>query len=80
MVGTGNGTITGGGVATLSNLDGDNTPTSWALGAWDFGSTSQTPALKYADYDGVGTVYSCSNYPSTSPTLICGTTLLGGQR
>ena len=74
------GTVSGGGVTTLSNLDEDNTPTSWALGAWDFGSSSQTPALKYADYDGVGTEYSCSNYPSTSPTLICGTTLLGGQR
>ena len=47
-------------------------------GAWDVGSTSQAPALRYADYDGdAGIDYSCDMFPAT---VVCGTTLLPGQR
>ena len=50
------------------------------LNAWDFGDGTQAPALKYADYDGDGTVYSCGNLPSdTFTTAECGT-LIPGQR
>ena len=61
--------------------------------AWDFGSTTQIPALRYADYDGTGTDYGCGTtgstiiIPSTIPdgaggtiTVVCGETLLPGQR
>ena len=55
--------------------------------AWDFGTTSQAPALRYADYDGAnnGTDY-CDMFPATTPgpdpttDIECGTTLLPGQR
>ena len=64
------------------------------LDAWDFGTTSQIPALRYADYDGSGTKYGCGNSRGTVATIpsivpdgaggtiavICGETLLSGQR
>ena len=43
--------------------------TSWSAaanrsqGAWDFGSASQLPVLKYADYDGAGAVFDCAQFP-----------------
>ena len=46
------------GVTQASQLASANAPASWSqassntLGAWDFGTASQTPALSYADYDG----------------------------
>ena len=55
--------------------------------AWDFGTTSQAPALKYADYDGdmAGVDY-CALFPDKIPgtdtDLVCGTanaSLLPGQ-
>ena len=52
--------------------------------AWDFGTTSQLPALRYADYDGdgSGTDY-CALFPAKIPgtdtDLVCGTSLLPGQ-
>ena len=53
-------------------------------GAWDFGTNSQRPALKYADYDGAGDTYSCDMFPAKIPgtdtTLVCGTSLLPKQR
>ena len=53
------------------NSTGDNT-----LGAWNFGTGSQVPALVYADYDGTGNAHSCDNYPDEIPgttiTLRCG--------
>ena len=47
-------------------------------GAWDFGTASQAPALRYADYDGdmAGVDY-CALFPAG---ITCGTTLLPGQR
>ena len=57
-----------------------------AHNAWDFAS-GQDPAVRYADYDDDGatmTVFDCADYPSTIPgtttTIVCGTTLLPGQR
>ena len=44
-------------------------------GAWDFGTDVQIPALNYADYDGAGTVFVCSQFPAG----VCGA-LLPGQR
>ena len=34
------------------------------MGAWDFGTDEQIPALNYADYDGVGTVFDCRQFPA----------------
>ena len=54
-------------------------------GAWDFGTTSQAPALKYADYDGPGasSVDYCALFPpkipGTDTNLVCDTTPLPGQ-
>ena len=81
-------------VTTASGLRASNAGASWnsvgnnTFGAWNFGSSSQKPALVYADYDGTAssaTRYRCSDYPPTIPgttstTLTCGTTLLRGQR
>ena len=52
--------------------------------AWDFGTSSQAPALKYADYDGTGTMFHCDSDAANAPTgaiLIanCGE-LIPGQR
>ena len=62
-----------------------NSATHNTLGAWNFGDSSQNPALVYADYDGSGmTTYACSNYPATIPgttdPLTCEMTLLRSQR
>ena len=57
---------------TWNNADDDT------LNAWDFGNDSQPPALRYADYDGAGTDYTCDMFPATIPgttmTLDCDTT------
>ena len=77
------------GVSTAAGLRADNAGASWnstsyTAGAWNFGTSSQNPALVYADYDGSGSTYACSDYPATIPgtstTLTCGSSLLGGQR
>ena len=52
--------------------------------AWDFGTSSQAPALKYADYDGTGTMFHCESDADNAPAgaiLIpnCGE-LIPGQR
>ena len=47
----------------------------WSATIWDFGSTSQIPALKFADYDGpennnsniIGTDVNCSDFPEKIP-------------
>ncbi len=52
------------------------------MSAWDFGDATQTPALRFADYDGTGIDYDCADYPAMLPdgsTLVCGTTLIPGQ-
>ena len=59
---------------TLTNAGPEwNDTNSNTLGAWDFGTDSQPPALKYADYDGDGEAFSCDQFPA------CGS-LLPGQR
>ena len=69
---------------TADNADTDATKDFWddagskTKGAWDFGTNSQPPALKYADYDGADGVDYCALFPAST---VCGTTLLpGGQR
>ena len=71
-----------------------NTARSNTADVWDFGSTADIPALRYADYDGAGAEYGCgatigsaATIPSIIPdgaggtiAVICGETLLPGQR
>ena len=80
---------------TLANAGAQwNQASSLTMDAWDFGTTSQPPALKYADYDGDdGTDYGCGTTTGTVATIPsvvpdgnggtiavdCGTTLLPGQ-
>ena len=65
------------GVKTAVQLTADNAEAVWdsadnnTLGAWDFGNDEQFPALNYADYDGTGTVFACSQFPAGA----CGTFL-----
>ena len=58
-----------------------NSAAEQTLNAWDFGTSTQPPALKYADYDGpAGTAYSCGDGSNdTFSTALCGT-LIPGQR
>ena len=70
------------GVTSSYGLTATNAGASWnsvpggTAGAWNFGTTSQNPALVYADYDGSGNTYNCDNYPDEIPgttiTLRCG--------
>ena len=52
-----------------AQLTADNVDDAWndagsnTLGAWDFGTDSQLPALNYADYDGGGTAFACDQFP-----------------
>ena len=69
-----------GGVSLAAQLTAANAGSAWndagrkTLGAWDFGTDSQLPALKYADYDGASTAFDCNHFPVD----VCGT-LLPGQ-
>ena len=61
------------GVTTPAGLTATNVPASWnaaassTLGAWDFGTSTQTPALRFADYDGIAlAAFHCG--ASTAPT------------
>ena len=77
--GTG-GSVKPPGVSTAAQLTAATAGSSWndagsnTLGAWDFGTDGQIPALNYADYDGDGTPFSCDQFPVDA----CGT-LLPGQ-
>ena len=73
------------GVVRPSQLTADNAGAAWnavvaqrpplsTQGAWDFGTASQVPLLRYADYDGTGTFFDCSQFPAGA----CGN-LLPGQ-
>ena len=65
------------GVSNAAQLTATNAGASWnaaasnSLGAWDFGTGDQPPALKYADYDGAGTVFNCNQFPACD-TLVPG--------
>ncbi len=67
-------------VSSAAQLTAANAGSAWnaadshTLGAWDFGTDEQVPALNYADYDGTGAVFDCDQFPAGA----CGT-LLPGQ-
>ena len=69
------------GSRTVNGLDLSSAGSKWnaaaskTKGAWDFGTGSQPPALKYADYDGAAGVSYCALFPARA----CGT-LLPRQR
>ena len=69
-------------VSTAADLTAANAEASWnstdtlTSGAWDFGTDVQIPALNYADYDGAGTVFDCSQFPAG----VCGTLILGQRQ
>ena len=77
------------GVSNATDFTAMNADSEWndadenTKDAWDFGTTSQAPALKYADYDGDGADFSCDMFPAKIPgtdtALVCGTTLLPRQ-
>ena len=68
---------------TLANAGAQwNDAASDTLNVWDFGSSTQPPALRYADYDGADADYDCDMFPATLPggvAITCGTTLIPGQ-
>ena len=72
------------GVSTAAQLTADNAGSSWnsadsnTLGAWDFGTEEQIPALNYANYDGAGAVFDCDPDRGHFPANACGS-LLPGQ-
>ena len=71
------------GVTVPEDLTSGNAGGSWNAAAnnthdaWDFGTTGQLPALKYADYDDGGSTFDCNQFPASVTT--CGTTLLPRQ-
>ena len=87
------------GAATAADLTITTAGPEWnsadhlTLNAWDFGTNTQPPALRYADYDGDGTDYGCGTTTGTIATIpsvvpdgmggtipvVCGATLLPGQ-
>ena len=79
------------GVNSAADLTAMNAGATWDQGrnqtknAWDFGNSSQTPALRYADYDGNtrGTDYCATLFPEkipgTSTDLTCNDSLLPEQ-
>ena len=83
------GTAKPSGVTSANGLTATNVDAKWndaaekTLNAWDFGTASQAPALRYADYDGDGADFSCDMFPKKIPgtniPLICGKSLLPGQ-
>ena len=78
------------GVTTAAGLTATNAPASWdqatssTLGAWDFGTGTQTPALNFADYDGAGAVFGCGSVTGVTisfrPPAACGALIEGQGR
>ncbi len=62
------------GVSRAAQLTAANAGTAWnaadsyTFGAWDFGTGSQIPALKYADYDDTGSAFNCNQFPAGACT------------
>ena len=80
--------ISNAGMSSTYVGDNWNNNNTHSTNAWNFGNSSQTPALRYADYDGGALdTFECSDsdsdYPATIPgtdtAIICNTTLLPGQ-
>ena len=84
VIGGSDGSTKPEGVSTAAQLTEANAGSSWnnagsnTLGAWDFGTETQIPALNYDDYDGGGDVFDCGPDPGDFPADACGT-LLPGQ-
>ena len=66
-------------VTAATGLTAVNVPATWnraaddTLQAWDFGNSTQIPALRYADYDGEsGNDYGCTDAdtPTSSATIV----------
>ncbi len=60
-------------IMSAKNLKLSDIQMVWTTSAWDFGDMTQTPALKYADYDGTDTAgnkYYCDNVDT--PTFTTG--------
>ena len=83
------GTSLPGSVTAASGLTSSNAGDSWDSDAWDFGTTSQAPALKYVDGygdhdddDETDDTYTCTSTTAFLPSIsiTCGTTLIPGQR
>ena len=69
----GSATITMARQLTLTNAGAIwNDAANDTLNAWDFGDSSQPPALRYADYDGTGTDYGCidASNPTSTGTIV----------
>ena len=83
-----------GGAAGRSVTAAWNASSSRTYDAWNFGTDSQAPALRYADYDNVRSLYGCGSssrtsfvIPSSVPdgsggstNITCRSTLLGGPQ
>ena len=70
MVGSG---IAGARMLTLDTAGPEwNDADHFTLNAWDFGNSTQAPALRYADYDGDGDKYGCidANSPTSTATVV----------
>ena len=69
--------------AATVNRPGLSSVTINTLNAWKFGTSSDPhpPRIRYADYDGAGSTYSCSDdqFLPYGPRIECGTTELPGQ-
>ena len=82
--------------AAWNQVNTDAMPLIATLDAWDFGDSSQTPALRYADYDGSDkNTYGCGDDDDSTATIVipsvvaaptgpmtiaCGITRLPGQQ
>ena len=72
------------GVDSASDLTQENSGNTdkWPADAWNFGTFSQQPVLKYVDgYSFTSGTYTCTSTAAFLPpvTINCGTTLLSGQ-
>ncbi len=67
-------------ITDAAALTAENAGANWdgGMGAWDFGDHTQAPALRYADY--VDVDYDCVDTLADGSPLICGETLIPGQR
>ena len=70
--GTAKPTVGGTAITSATQLTSANAGTIWnsaaddTLNAWDFGDSSQAPALRYADYDGADSDYGCTDATTTT--------------
>ena len=76
------GGVTSVAALTTASSAGSDVPASWGLGAaigdvWDFGTASQAPALKFADYDGASAnAFHCASAVSETAPAPSGAALV----